>query len=231
LVALDGIGETLTELNAPDKWINDCAEPADCDFQDAELSPIQPDALQLQPDALHSPALESPGRTDQARWAFRVQMKHARHEGNDVDSIRLLEFKQAVDYEEEVSALMDLGSDMAPANITRQAKAPDTTGYAMLGDIVDTTIATDTVSRAALLNSSCDCDGSIDLQSEGSDHEVLTVDANRLRAKYKRLSSKNERELVVPLTVTACSNQHGDLLSSTNSDAFCEPAPAEADFR
>ena len=82
LVALNGIGETLAELNAPDKWINDCAEPADCNFQDAELSPIQPDALRMQPDALHSPALESPGPTDQARWAFRVQMKHARHEGN-----------------------------------------------------------------------------------------------------------------------------------------------------
>ena len=126
---------------------------------------------------------------------------------------------------------MDLGSDMVPANTTRQRKAPDTTGYAMLGDFVDTAIATDPESRAALLNSSWGCDGSIDFQSEGSDHEVLTVDAGRLRAKYKRMSSKDERRLVVPLTVTACSNQHGDLLNSTNSDVFCEPAPAEADFR
>jgi hypothetical protein len=101
----------------------------------------------------------------------------------------------------------------------------------MLGDFVDATFATDPESRAALLNSSCDCDESIDLQSEGSDHEVLTVDAERLRTKYKRLSSKDERQLVAPLTVTACSNQHGELLSSTNSDIFCEPAPAEVDFR
>ena len=90
-------------------------------------------------------------------------MKHARHELGNVDNTRLLEFKQAVDYEEEVSELMDLGSDMVSANITRQAKSSDTTGYAMLGNFVDTTIATDPESQAALLNSSCECDGSIDL--------------------------------------------------------------------
>ena len=222
-VALDGIGDTLAELDAPDKWVTDCAEPDECDFQEAELSPIQPDALQ-------TPATETPGPTDQARWAHRVQMMQAKRDGK-WDKVKMLELKKAADYEEEDSDLMDLGSDMIPANITRQGKAPDTTGYAMLGDFVDTAIATDPESRAALLNSSCDCDGSIDLQSEGSDHEVLTVDAERLQAKYKRLSSKDERQLVVPLTVIACSNQQGDLLNSTNSDVFCEPAPAEADFR
>ena len=74
-VALDGIGDTLAELDAPDKWITDCAKPDECDFQEAELSPIQPNAIQ-------TPATETPGPTDQARWALRVQMKQAKRDGN-----------------------------------------------------------------------------------------------------------------------------------------------------
>ena len=49
-----------------------------------------------------------------------------------------------------------------------------------------------------------DCDASIDLHSEGSDHEVQPADANRLLSMYKRFSSKDEQELVKPLTACDC---------------------------
>ena len=192
--------------------------------EECNLSPVQ-----LLAEVVTSPDTDQP--SDQARWALRVHSHAVRHNKDYADICdygELRELQVAAEMEAERSQLLDLDPSMLPANATRQPRMPDTSGYALLGDFVDSTIVTDAETRAALINSSCDLDNSIDLQSEGSDHEVLAADANRLRKLYKKHSSKEERELV-PLCVTACSNQQGDLLVSTNSDLICDMF--DPDFR
>ena len=192
--------------------------------EECNLSPVQ-----LLAEVVTSPDTDQP--SDQARWALRMHSHAVRHNKDYADICdygELRELQVAAEMEAERSQLLDLDPSMLPANATRQPRMPDTSGYALLGDFVDSTIVTDAETRAALINSSCDLDNSIDLQSEGSDHEVLAADANRLRKLYKKHSSKEERELV-PLCVTACSNQQGDLLVSTNSDLICDMF--DPDFR
>ena len=147
-----------------------------------------------------------------------------------MQTIQLLELQEKAALELKLSNLKEAGSNLTPANPTRQAPPRNTTGYAMVGGFVDQSATVNPECRAALLNSSCDLDTNIDLHHDGSDHEVQPADANRLRNMYRQLPSKDERELVKPLTVTACSNQMGDLLVRTNSDFICEPTEIQ-DFR
>ena len=86
----------------------------------------------------------------------------------------------------ELEGLEDIDCELKPACDKRQSVVPDSTGYAMLGEFVDQDLVVDEETRAALLNSSIECDGSIDLGSEGSDAEVDVRMERMPKVKYRQ---------------------------------------------
>jgi hypothetical protein len=110
----------------------------------------------------------------------------------------------------ELEGLTDIGCELKPACDKRQSVAPDSTGYAMLGEFVDQDLVFDEENRAALLNSSLECEDSVDLSSEGSDAEVDDRMERMLKVKYRQQIGADARELV-QLGATVSSNKDGEL--------------------
>ena len=154
---------------------------------------------------------------DEARFEVRCKRRFGEKVSVDLEERAAEEAEERAVKKElrrEIEGLDDIARELKPACDKRQSVAPDAAGYALLGDYVDQTLIVDEETKAALLNSSIECDGSIDLGSEGSDAEVDVRVEKLVKVKYRQLLDSDARHLV-QLSTTVCSNQDGDLFIQT----------------
>ena len=131
----------------------------------------------------------SPVVGDEARFEVRCKRRFGEKVSVELEEKAAEEAAQSAvkkEMKRELEGLEDIDRELKPACDKRQSVAPDSTGYAMLGDYVDQDLVVDEETRAALLNSSIECDGSIDLGSEGSDAEVDARVERMVKVKYRQ---------------------------------------------